>query len=82
MCPLPASCANATLQLCRIGARCARWCAIGLPGRFTTGMVVNHAVPGRAKSSARGAPPCAQAMSGTGWWVSDRLACTGQAAGP
>ena len=62
----PASCTNATLQGCWIGARCARWRAIGaaragstvrsaLPGRFATDVAANHAVPGRTKSSAGGA---------------------------
>ena len=48
--PSPASCDYATPQRCRISARCAR---SGLPGRFATDVVANHAVPGRAKSNAR-----------------------------
>jgi hypothetical protein len=61
--PSPTSCANVSLQSCRIGARCARWCVIGaarvcstvrsaLPGHFATDVAANHAVPGAAKSSA------------------------------
>ncbi len=61
--PSSASCANATLQGCRIGAvrsmardrGAARACSAvrsALPGRVATNIVVNHAVPGRLKSSA------------------------------
>ena len=57
---IPCQCNTAVLP---DGAQCARWRAIGavhacstvrsaLPGRFATDVAANHAVPGRAKSSA------------------------------
>jgi hypothetical protein len=46
-----------------------------LPGRVATNITASYAFPGRVKSN----PLCAQAVSGTGWQVSGRLACTGQA---
>lgn len=57
--PSPVSCANSNAAV--IPARCVR---SARPGRFAADIAENYAVPG-APSQARGAPPCAQATSGT-----------------